>query len=41
MYGATKQRVIFRKNLLPESDMWLTPEEAIKHGIADKIIQTY
>lgn len=36
-----KTESYIRKNLLPESDMWLTPEEAIKHGIADKIIQTY
>lgn len=30
-----------RKHLLPESDVWLTPEEAVKHGIADTIITTY
>ena len=30
-----------RKNLLPESDCWLTTEETIKHGIADHVIQTY
>lgn len=27
------------KILLPASDTWLTPEEAIKYGIADKIIK--
>ena len=36
-----KKRDYIRKYLLPESDTWLTPEEAVKHGIADKIIQTY
>lgn len=36
-----KDKKYIRKHLLPESDMWLTPEEAIKHGIADKIIETY
>ena len=36
-----KTESYIRKHLLPESDMWLTPEEAIKHGIADKIIKTY
>ena len=30
-----------RKNLLPESDIWMTPLEAVKHGIADKVIETY
>ena len=36
-----KDKKYIRKHLLPESDMWLTPEEAIEHGIADKIIETY
>jgi len=36
-----KSEAYIRKYLLPESDMWLTPEETVKHGIADKIIQTY
>ncbi len=26
------------KILLPESDVWLTPKEAVKYGIADKIL---
>lgn len=36
-----KSEAYIRKYLLPESDMWLTPEETVKHGIADHIIQTY
>jgi len=36
-----KSEAYIRKFLLPESDMWLTPEETVKHGIADKIIKTY
>ena len=36
-----KSEAYIRKFLLPESDMWLTPEETVKHGIADKIITTY
>jgi len=36
-----KKKDYIRKYLLPESDIWMTPEEAIKHGIADKIIETY
>jgi len=36
-----KNETYIRKNLLPESDVWLTPEEAVRHGIADKIITTY
>lgn len=30
-----------RKHLLPAEDVWLTPEDTIKHGIADAIIDTY
>lgn len=36
-----KSRKYIRKHLLPESDMWLTPEEAVTHGIADKVVETY
>ena len=36
-----KNRKYIRKHLLPESDMWMTPEEAITHGIADKVVETY
>lgn len=36
-----KKKDYIRKHLLPESDIWMTPEEAITHGIADKIIETY
>ena len=30
-----------RKHLLSKQDEWLSPEEVIKHGIADPITQTY
>lgn len=36
-----KTETYIRKNLLPAEDVWLTPEEVIKHGIADNIIETY
>ena len=36
-----KNRKYIRKHLLPESDMWLTPDEAVTHGIADKVVETY
>ena len=36
-----KKEKYIRKHLLPESDMWMTPEEALIHGIADKIVETY
>ena len=37
-----KKEAYIRKHLLaPKTDHWLTPEEAVKHGIADKIIETY
>jgi ATP-dependent protease ClpP protease subunit len=26
---------------LPAQDVWLTAEEAVKHGIADKIVTVY
>lgn len=37
--GKTEKYI--RKHLLPESDCWLSPEETIKHGIADQIVETY
>jgi ATP-dependent Clp endopeptidase proteolytic subunit ClpP len=37
--GKTEKYI--RKHLLPETDQWLSPEEVIKHGIADHIITTY
>lgn len=37
--GKTEKYI--RKHLLPESDMWLTTEEVIKHGIADVVVETY
>jgi ATP-dependent Clp protease, protease subunit len=30
-----------KKNLLPASDVWMTPKQAVRHGIADKIIDIY
>ena len=36
-----KSERYIRKHLLPETDQWLNTEEVIKHGIADKVIQTY
>lgn len=30
-----------RKHLLPETDVWLSAEEAVQYGIADKIVETY
>ena len=36
-----KSEKYIRKNLLPESDVWLSAEEAVKHGIADYVVETY
>jgi ATP-dependent protease ClpP protease subunit len=37
-----KKENYIRKHLLaPKTDHWLTPEEAVKHGIADVLIETY
>lgn len=36
-----KNEKYIRKHLLPESDQWLTPEETVKHGIADHVVETY
>ena len=37
-----KTKTYIRKHLLaPKTDHWLTPEEAVKHGIADKVVTTY
>ena len=36
-----KKKDYIRKHLLPESDIWMTPEEAVKHGIADMVVETY
>ena len=36
-----KSETYIRKNLLGATDQWLTPEEVLKHGIADKIVETY
>lgn len=37
-----KKKTYIRKHLLaPKTDHWLTPEEAVKHGIADHIIESY
>lgn len=36
-----KSEAYIRKNLLGATDQWLSPEEVVKHGIADKIVETY
>jgi len=36
-----KSETYIRKHLLGPSDMWLTPEECVKHGIADSISNPY
>jgi ATP-dependent Clp protease protease subunit len=37
-----KKEPYIRKHLLaPKTDHWLTPEEAVKHGIADLVIESY
>ena len=36
-----KNEKYIRKHLLPETDCWLSPEEVVKHGIADQIVETY
>jgi ATP-dependent Clp protease protease subunit len=37
--GKTEKYI--RKNLLTESDVWMSADEAKKHGIADKVVKTY
>ena len=37
--GMTEKKI--REFLLPAEDIWLSAEEAVKHGIADKIQDTY
>jgi ATP-dependent Clp protease protease subunit len=37
--GQTEANI--KKYLLPPEDVWLTPKEAIKYGIADKIVDFY
>lgn len=36
-----KSEHYIRKHLLKESDVWLTPEEAVKHGLADEVINKW
>ena len=36
-----KNEKYIRKYLLPAEDVWLSPEECIKHGIVDHIVETY
>lgn len=36
-----KSEEYIRKHLLPAEDVWLSPEECVKHGIVDHIIVTY
>ena len=37
-YKSKKQ---IEKNLLHKTDLWLTPEEAVGHGIADGIVDKF
>lgn len=37
-----KKETYIRKHLLaPKTDHWLTPEDAVQHGIADQVVETY
>ena len=36
-----KSEKYIRKHLLHATDEWLTPEECLKHGLVDKVIDTY
>ena len=36
-----KSESYIRKHLLGPTDEWLTPEECVKHGIVDNIVETY
>jgi ATP-dependent Clp protease protease subunit len=36
-----KSEKYIRKHLLSPQDDWLTPEEVVKHGIADSVTETY
>ena len=36
-----KNEKYIRKHLLHATDEWLTPEECLKHGLVDKVIDTY
>ena len=36
-----KSEKYIRKHLLCDSDVWLSPEESLKHGIIDEIWETY
>lgn len=36
-----KSERYIRKHLLHPTDEWLTPEECVKHGIVDEVVETY
>jgi len=36
-----KNEKYIRKHLLPPQDVWLSPEECVKHGIVDHVVETY
>lgn len=36
-----KSETYIRKHLLSETDHWLSPAEAVRHGIADKVLEIY
>ena len=37
--GLSEKKI--REILLPAEDVWLSAKEAVKYGIADKIVSTY
>ena len=39
-YGGVKDRIELEKYLLRDVDTWLTPEEAVQHGLADVVEPT-
>ena len=36
-----KSETYIRKHLLKESDVWMNAQDAVKHGIADHVVETY
>ena len=36
-----KSRAYILKNLMPHEDVWMSPEECVKHGIVDSVRTIY
>ena len=36
-----KNEKYIRKHLLYPNDEWMSPQEVVRHGIADEVIETY